>query len=343
MALYLYLSNLVTTLHPLPSNLPPTGLTPLLYYSSLPDFNKMGCGTPSRVTVPNISPPEPKWKDEPTIIIITQPKETLCLCTDDTFLTLSPGSFASQAFEIPVQESGLLVLSPSSIMVAGGFSRHTTKDSSRCFTLTTSADLQELPSLPYPTRRIRLLLYEDSIYTIGGVRESEDSEITLQYSHNFCRLSNNNWEELSDMITGVEYPGCFAHAGKIYAVGGCYVKGMELEVIDSVQVYSIKEREWSLAKFFMPLTVYGHVVVPKDSGSFLLIGGVDKSGESNSMGYLIGISNAEEISPIPMGISTFFPYTWTYDGRAIYTVNDQKIVLGLNRLERKWNTLKCNN
>lgn len=301
----------------------------------------MGCGSGQHVTAP-IGNAE-KWSDEVTVVISNSRLKQVefSLCTENSFIVVSSTSFTSQPYEVPVVECGLIFLRDLSIMIAGGCNKFTNKDSEKCYILKDLTTLTEISPIVRPTRRLRLLQYEDFIYCIGGVREVEDTEIHLEYCNNFARYDNEGkWEVLKDMITGVEYPGCHAYSDKIFVVGGCFVNGLDLEVVDSVQVYNIKESKWENFIAFMPAPVYGLITVPIDSSSFLLIGGIDSTGEPNSMGYIIGRQDAQEISAIPNGISMFFPYTSAYDGGKVCVVNDQKEILLLNRLERKWNIMK---
>ena len=86
----------------------------------------------------------------------------------------------------------------------------------------------------------------------------------------------------------------------------------------------------------VPKPLYGHLCVEKDSTGFLLLGGLDKDSENSSMSFIVGKENFEEICPIDLEVSTFFPFSWGLDQQCIYVVNDKYQVLYLNRLQRKW-------
>jgi Kelch motif len=297
----------------------------------------MGCGSSQKISIPIIS--VPKWNDDITIIEPQKKQElNYYLITNKKLIKISNDAISYISHQVPIHESGTVSLSKSVFFIAGGFNRLTSKDTSDCYIISDS-DIKKVLSLPYPTRRMRLLFYNDYIYCIGGVRETNVQEISLDYSKNFFRYQNDVWEILSDMPIGVEYPGCFGYNSNIYVIGGCYVNELNLEVIDTVQVYSINKSQWSILKFSMPVAVYGQIAVPKDSSNFLLIGGIDCNGENSSMAYIVGLNDSEEIASIPMGTSTFFPYCFDYDGGVVYASNDRNDLLCLNRLKRKWNIL----
>ena len=91
--------------------------------------------------------------------------------------------------QIPVQESGILCTGFNEYLIVGGYDKLTSKDTCNCFKFS-PPELIPFPSLPFPTRRNRLIAFEDYIYCIGGVRETIENEISLQYNNNFFRFKD---------------------------------------------------------------------------------------------------------------------------------------------------------
>ena len=297
----------------------------------------MGCGTVHKVIIPSN---EPKWSDEsitqyPIKLKSSAGGSCIFLLTDVFWFCVRESTFSCKAISLPVKESGILCTGVNRFLVAGGYSVLDLKDSACCYVFE-DMQIKVFPSLIHPTRRLKLLQYESRVYALGGVRESFESNITLDYSKNFSYFNSETWVSLPDMPYPVEYPSCYAHSDKIYVIGGCVALDLELVVVDYVRVFDLKLTEWSLCKMEVPEPIYGHLCVEKDSTGFLLLGGLDKDSENSSMSFIVAKENFEEICPVDVEISTFFPFTWANDQQCIYVVNDKYQVLCLNRLERKW-------
>lgn len=294
----------------------------------------MGCGTIQKVVIPSN---EPKWSEESFTQYPIKANNSSCvfLLTDTFFYTICDFSITCSPVNLPVKESAFLALGQGKFLVAGGYSVSDLKDSACCFVFE-DMKISKFASLVYPTRHLRLLQYESKIYAIGGVRESIDSTITLDYSKNFSYYNSENWISLPDMPYPTEYPSCYGYSNSIFVVGGCVALDLELLVLDYIRVFDLKSEEWSMCKMEMPKAVYGHLCVQKDSAEFLLLGGLDKDSENSSMSFIVGKENFEEICPVDVEISTFFPFSWEINQQYIYVVNDKYQVLCLNRLQRRW-------
>jgi hypothetical protein len=296
----------------------------------------MGCGTVHKVIIPSN---EPKWSDESIIQfplkLNNSAVSSFFLLSDIFWYCIRESNFSCKPVSLPVKECGFLCIGINKFLIAGGYSVLNLKDSSSCYVFE-NMQISSFPSLIHPTRRLKLLQHDSKIYAVGGVRESFESNITLDYSNNFSFFNSETWISLPDMPYPVEYPSCYAYSDKIYVIGGCVALGLELVVVDYVRVFDVKVNEWSLCKMEVPEPVYGHLCVEKDSTGFLLLGGLDCDSENSSMSFIVGKDNFEEICPVDVEISTFFPFSSAYDQQCIYVVNDKYQVLCLNRLERKW-------
>jgi hypothetical protein len=299
----------------------------------------MGCGSIQKVILPTAN--EPKWKeDQISLDLPSNPSEhpPTLLLTDKYYLRISNNKLFKSSISLPTRESAYLQVDLSKFLVAGGYNTEKLEDSSECFIV---SDQTVLPfnSLPRPTRRLRLLKGNDLIFAVGGVREVKGQEIILDYSDNFQCLNGKKWTSLPDVPYGVEYPACHFFAEKVFVVGGCVVNGMDLVVVDFVQVFDVRSNEWNLVKIDLPKAVYGAVTVAKDSASFLLLGGVDNDSECSCMSFIVDRGNFEEICPVDTEVSCFFPFSVVADEKFVYAVNEQYQVLCLERLKRKWGVL----
>jgi hypothetical protein len=298
----------------------------------------MGCGTVNSVTLPIVDP-SPKWKEESVISdFLNKSSEStlLLLVTDSSFIQITETDTFSSPISSPNTECAFALLPFSKLLVAGGVSKETNTDSATCL-LITDGTFSEFPQLLYPTRRLRLVVLDDQIYAVGGVREIYDKEISLSYSNNFCRYQSEKWTELEDMPIGVEYPSCHCFNYKIYATGGCAVNDLDLEVLNKIQVFDTKTETWTILKITLPIAVYGHITVPVNATSFLLVGGLDPNAQNSSVTLLVKQDTVEEIAAIPAGISTFFPYSHVCSGDILYAINDERQIMSLNQTQRFWN------
>ena len=300
----------------------------------------MGCGTTQRVILPTLH--EPKWKEDQLSFDQSSKSvenTSVLLLTDKSMITITKTTIKQVSINLPTRESGYILLKYNSFLVAGGYDIESFSDSNKCFEVTESS-ISPFTPLPYPSRRLRLVCGLDSIFAVGGVRELAENEINLDYSCNFFCLKGDKWLILPDLPRGVEYPACHYYSGKIYVVGGCVVDGMDLFVVDFVQVFDVRREEWETLKMEMPKGLYGAVTVEKDSNSFLLLGGVAADTESSSMSFIVTKNEFEEICPLDTEVSSFFPFSSYSDDRNVILVNDVYQVVCLQRLARKWTVLR---
>ena len=182
------------------------------------------------------------------------------------------------------------------------------------------------------------------MYAIGGVKEynirlENYSKIKQDYSNSFLKysLSKDEWEKLEDLPIGLELPGCFELNCKLYVTGGLYIEN-SFVVLDSIQVYDIEEKKWSIFELKLPMTLYGHLCAVIDNSTVLILGGITDNHEVNAVCWTMRFNIFHRYNSLPRKHDTLFPYDYEIRNGEIFCFNEDNILFMLNTSLSSWTT-----
>ena len=258
--------------------------------------------------------------------------------SSNTILSYNTQSKSTQKFDLNLTfpiDCGLIPIHSHSILLfAGGLDPILNKEVSKCFSICLKTNnFSNLSPLNTAKRRTRLLLSQDFVYCIGGVKEIKtkfDRKICIKqcYSQNFERYSieKDLWEVLGDMIYGVEYPAVAVNGNGIFVVGGGCIEKERFEIKKSVQVYRTDTQMWEVCGFELLLPMFGGVCAEYNNG-LIVFGGAEDLEDNDSAVYIID----DKVTKVAESTSSlFFLYYCERSGDELFGFNDEDQAVSLN-------------
>lgn len=214
------------------------------------------------------------------------------------------------------------------VMLAGGIEL-SYEEVATCYLIKTKeAEVQRLPSLPLPRRRLKLC-YDgrDNAFAVGGVRESLNKHskgINIDYSKCFTKFSfsSNSWTELPDLAIPVECPAVCYYLDQVYAFGG-YNGDI---CIDSVQHFSFLSDTWIIAEICLPDPLQSLMAVAL-TDQVLVFGGLDDDDNPNYHSYTYSKNKFKKSGNLPSNVSpVFINYALPNENR-VWSFNEELAML----------------
>jgi N-acetylneuraminic acid mutarotase len=260
--------------------------------------------------------------------------------THDIFIyDIASNSLLEKSLTMPASfndDYGITLLNPHKLMICGGVCLTTNRLSNRSFTISLSNyEVSEVANMPLKMKGMRLVAVGLHVYCIGGCTEREAEDYKVQNTLFKYSSQHNTWIELSSLIQGCVFPGCFVIENEIWVTGGLIRDENVSRVSDLIQIYNIERNEWRQNPFPLLRPSYLHGVVQLDSGAILIFGGLREQ-NSNRFSYELGKSDRVEL-PLRISMSMIDPPVLS--GGCVFAFSDEMLVFKYHVNEEQWEIL----
>ena len=128
----------------------------------------------------------------------------------------------------------------------------------------------------------------------------------------------------------------------MYVTGGCYISGVESQILDLVQIYSLDTHTWLQHTIELPIALYTHMCANLENNSVLIFGGVDEEDENNYECFIFDGSSFIPAGDFPEKAATAFPYYSVMFNNEVITYNDDSVIFTYSVSSDTWYTTCLN-
>lgn len=229
---------------------------------------------------------------------------------------------------------GICYLSASSVFISGGYNPASGALVAHTFTVDlNSFEVQDLCPHPVALKGLRLLSYNNEVYSVAGCSQVSSDFTVEGYCFKYSP-SRNAWVQLAEMPDPCVFPGTFLQNSHIWVSGGL-TKAPNTTVLDKIRIYNILNNTWvtSELKLLRPSYLHGIFIFPDNH--VLIFGGL-RDEMSNRFSYFLG-SEVRKILPDKISMGFIDPPLLTHTG--LYAFNDE---MTLFEYKSDWNIQELN-
>lgn len=243
-----------------------------------------------------------------------------------------------KSLNIPISfndDYGITHLQSHKLMISGGVSLTDNRLTNRAFLISlTNYEVTEIAPMPLKMKGMRLVAIGMNVYCIGGCTEREAEDYKVQNTIFKYSYQHNTWIELSQMLQGCVFPGCFVLENEVWVTGGLIRNENVSRVSDMIQIYNIEINQWRQNSFplLRPSYLHGSIQTPE---SILIFGGLREQ-NSNRFSYVLGRSERVEL-PLRISMSMLDPAILYED--CLYAFSDEMLVFKYHVEEEEWEIL----